>query len=41
MLENMNFCIESIYKHSNSNISFEIVVVDNDSNDDSLIALKM
>ena len=33
-------CIESIYKHSNSNISFEIVVVDNDSNDDSLIALK-
>ena len=33
-------CIESIYKHSNSNITFEIVVVDNNSIDDSLSALK-
>ncbi len=33
-------CIESIYKHSNSNIAFEIVVVDNNSFDDSLSALR-
>tara|TARA_A100000164_G_scaffold375241_1_gene409866 strand:- start:409 stop:1305 length:897 start_codon:yes stop_codon:yes gene_type:complete len=32
-------CIQSIYKHSKSNHSFEIIVVDNDSKDETIDAL--
>ncbi len=32
-------CIDSIYKHSKSNYSFEIVIVDNNSKDDTLDSL--
>ena len=32
-------CIQSIYKHSKSNHSFEIIVVDNDSKDETVDAL--
>ena len=33
-------CIESIYKHSKSNFSFEIIVIDNKSHDDSVKEIK-
>ena len=33
-------CIESIYKHSSENINFEIIVVDNNSIDDSVAQIK-
>ncbi len=33
-------CIESIYKHSKSNISFELIIVDNDSKDGTVNTLK-
>ena len=33
-------CIQSIYKHSKSNISFEIIIVDNNSKDGSVTKLK-
>ena len=33
-------CIESIYKHSKSGINFEIIVIDNDSKDNSVDELK-
>tara|TARA_Y100000741_G_scaffold362045_1_gene347096 strand:- start:3621 stop:4517 length:897 start_codon:yes stop_codon:yes gene_type:complete len=33
-------CIQSIYKHSKSSINFEIIVVDNNSRDDSVSKLK-
>ena len=33
-------CIESIYKHSKSNYNFEIIVVDNNSKDESVNSIK-
>ena len=33
-------CIESIYKHSKSNYNFEIIVVDNNSKDESANSIK-
>ena len=33
-------CIESIYKHSSKNINFEIIVIDNNSIDDSVAQIK-
>ena len=33
-------CVESIYKHSKSNISFELIIIDNDSRDGTVNSLK-